>query len=131
MAGTPKFDRDEVLMLAAQEFADRGYEGASVSQLVAATGLLRGSLYGAFGSKSELFRLAYAQAVTGKADSDVLLDLTVVALRERASDDREVAALAQTHLHSIENHGVPASQQIYSRLLARASIDLDQEPPIK
>lgn len=124
MAGTPKFNRSEVLIAAAREFAARGYEGASVSQLVTATGLLRGSLYGAFGSKSELFRHAYDQAVTDDNDTDLLLDLTVVALRERASSDAQVAALVQSFLRSIENDGIPASQQIYARLLARASIDL-------
>lgn len=131
MAGTPKFDRDDVLALAAQEFADRGYEGTSVSQLVKATGLLRGSLYGAFGSKSELFRLAYDHAIDTSHDADLLLDLTTVALRERASDDLELATHVRSFLHSLEGAGVPASKQIYARLLARASIDLEQEPPIK
>ncbi|MFV0430054.1 MAG: helix-turn-helix domain-containing protein [Arachnia sp.] len=127
MAGIPKFDRGEVLLSAARQFADRGYEGASISHLVDATGLLRGSLYGAFGSKAELFRLAFGEAAsTPERDSDLVIDLTVVALRERAVHDGVVCASARSVLLSLDATGVPASEQIYRRLLARAGVALEK-----
>lgn len=126
MAGTPKYDRTEVLLQAAREFADRGYDGTSISHLVEATGLLRGSLYGAFGSKSEVFRLAFHEATAAVTpDVDLVLDLTVVALRERAGQDATVADRATGVLASLDASGVPASQQIYQRLLARAQVRVD------
>ncbi|HEX4211273.1 MAG TPA: helix-turn-helix domain-containing protein [Candidatus Binataceae bacterium] len=58
MAGVKKFDRTEVLERAMRLFWQRGYEGTSVGDLVAATGINRGSLYGTFGSKRGLFLAA-------------------------------------------------------------------------
>ncbi|GAA1745322.1 helix-turn-helix domain-containing protein [Luedemannella helvata] len=129
MAGTPRFDRDHVLRVSAQAFADRGYEGASISHLVSATGLLRGSLYGAFGSKAELFRYAYLHA-TGHTphDDDLVLDLTVVALRERAAHDPTVAARTREVLTSLHQRTGSASDVIFSRLLRRAGVAPDPSP---
>ncbi|MBP3036600.1 helix-turn-helix transcriptional regulator [Arthrobacter sp. zg-ZUI100] len=122
MAGVAKFDRRAVLLSAAREFADRGYEGTSITQLVTATGLLRGSLYGSFGSKSELFRLALDEAVSEDSDRDLVLDLVTVALRERAAHDPDVAQLVRDRLAALDGTGMPASEQIYRRLTTRAGI---------
>ncbi|WP_218020410.1 helix-turn-helix domain-containing protein [Nocardia sienata] len=59
MAGRPReFDRDIALTRAQALFWERGYEGVSLADLVAATGLASASLYAAFGSKEQLFREA-------------------------------------------------------------------------
>ncbi|MCL5776735.1 TetR/AcrR family transcriptional regulator [Limibaculum sp. FT325] len=60
MAQTPmpwekKYDESEVLDRAVAAFWDHGYEATSISTLVKATGLNRGSLYAAFGDKRGLF----------------------------------------------------------------------------
>jgi len=55
MAGRKQFDPDEALDRAVDVFWRRGYDGASVQDLVDGTGLQRGSLYGTFGSKEQLF----------------------------------------------------------------------------
>ena len=39
-------------------FWEKGYEATSMQDLVAATGLLKGSLYGAFGDKQNLYKIA-------------------------------------------------------------------------
>lgn len=122
MAGVAKFDRKAVLLAAAREFADRGYEGTSIAQLVTATGLLRGSLYGSFGSKAELFRLALGEALADDSDRDLVIDLVTVALRERAAHDPDVAQLVSDRLAALDGTGMPASEQIYRRLAARAGI---------
>lgn len=63
--GRPReFDEDEALERAMDAFWRKGYEATSLSDLVACTGLHKGSLYQAFGSKHELFMKAlehYAQ----------------------------------------------------------------------
>lgn len=58
MAGRKQFDIDEALDKAMAVFWQRGFADASLDMLGAATGLGRGSLYGAFGGKDELFRRA-------------------------------------------------------------------------
>jgi TetR/AcrR family transcriptional repressor of nem operon len=56
MAGRPpEFDREQVLNKAMELFWRQGYEGTSMSDLTAALGLGRQSLYGAFGDKRTLF----------------------------------------------------------------------------
>ncbi len=55
MARHREFDEDQVLERALDVFWRRGYASASVENLTAATGLGRGSLYGAFGDKEALF----------------------------------------------------------------------------
>lgn len=59
MVGRPRqFDEDDVLEKAMQAFWANGYEATSMADLVAATGLLKGSLYQAFGNKHALFVVA-------------------------------------------------------------------------
>ncbi len=55
MARPRKFDEADVLAAARDEFWSRGYAATSVEDLTAATGLGKGSLYGAFGDKHALF----------------------------------------------------------------------------
>lgn len=54
--GRPRqFDPDEALTAAMRVFWEHGYTGASISILVKAMGLNRGSLYATFGDKEALF----------------------------------------------------------------------------
>lgn len=61
MAGRPReFDRDLALAKARDAFWERGYEGVSMSDLVAVMGIASARIYAAFGSKESLFREAIA-----------------------------------------------------------------------
>ncbi|HEY4096499.1 MAG TPA: TetR/AcrR family transcriptional regulator [Baekduia sp.] len=54
--GRPRtFDEDQVVEAARRQFWETGYHGTSVGDLARATGLGKGSLYGAFGDKHQLF----------------------------------------------------------------------------
>lgn len=55
MARPRRMTREEVLDRALDVFWQHGYEGTSVQDLVEATGLGRGSLYGTFADKESLF----------------------------------------------------------------------------
>lgn len=59
MVGRPReFDIDQVLNQAMEVFWQKGYEATSMSDLMSATGLHKGSIYQTFGSKHELFLAA-------------------------------------------------------------------------
>jgi len=55
MARPREFDEDEVLRVAREQFWSTGYAGTTMDAIAAATGLGKGSLYGAFGSKHQLY----------------------------------------------------------------------------
>jgi len=66
--GRPRaFDLDEALDQALAVFWRHGYEGASLTDLTAAMGIARPSLYGAFGDKEALFRRALDRYSQGPA----------------------------------------------------------------
>ncbi|GAA1373613.1 MULTISPECIES: TetR/AcrR family transcriptional regulator [Catellatospora] len=75
MARPRKFDEAEVLRAAREQFWTGGYEATSLDDLTAATGLGRGSLYGAFGDKHSLFLRAFDGYCTD-AVAGVEADLT-------------------------------------------------------
>lgn len=55
MARPREFDELQVIESLMNVFWDKGYEAATMQDLVAASGLLKGSLYGAFGDKQSLY----------------------------------------------------------------------------
>lgn len=64
--GRPReFDPDQVEEIAMKLFWDRGFEGVSISDLTAATGVNRRGIYAEFGSKEELFERAKQRYVAG------------------------------------------------------------------
>ncbi|MFJ6085802.1 TetR/AcrR family transcriptional regulator [Streptomyces sp. NPDC092369] len=66
--GRPRgFDADEALEQAMLVFWERGYEGASLTDLTSAMGITRKSMYAAFGNKEELFRKALERYTQGPA----------------------------------------------------------------
>ncbi|GAB7037312.1 MULTISPECIES: TetR/AcrR family transcriptional regulator [Catenuloplanes] len=66
--GRPReFDLDEALERAMQVFWARGYDGASLSDLIGAMGITKSSMYAAYGNKEQLFRKALQRYAEGPA----------------------------------------------------------------
>lgn len=94
MARPRKFDEKEVLVAAHRRFDETGFHGTSVGDLSRATGLSKGSLYGAFGDKETLFQRVFDDYCTTAEQSGAALvvgpeDLALERVRTwlRASED--------------------------------------------
>ena len=111
------FDEATVLVAAGRAFLTAGYEGTSIDELVRATGLLRGSLYQAFGSKRGLFLAVLKNHAPGPLDPTVL-DLLLIATLELAPRDGEVRDLVAERL----NGCVDPARLLGNRLLERARL---------
>lgn len=74
--GRPRqFDEAKVLEAVMDVFWRQGYEGTSMTDLLAATGLHKGSLYQAFGDKRSLYLTvlrSYLQALSGRVREELL-----------------------------------------------------------
>ncbi|WP_410645782.1 TetR/AcrR family transcriptional regulator [Amycolatopsis sp. lyj-346] len=68
MARPRSFDEAAVLRTARDQFWETGYAGTKVDDIAAATGLGKGSLYGAFGDKHALFLRVFDHYCTEAAD---------------------------------------------------------------
>lgn len=68
MARPRTFDEADVVAAARDEFWNRGYAATSVDDLTAATGLGKGSLYGAFGDKHTLYLRALDDYIVTSLD---------------------------------------------------------------
>ena len=69
MARPRTFDEDDVIAAARDEFWKRGYAATSVDDLTVATGLGKGSLYGAFGDKHGLYLRALDDYIASSLDT--------------------------------------------------------------
>ena len=129
------FDDDEVLARAREVFLEHGYEGTSIDALVKATGLLRGSLYGAFGSKRGMFVAALHDATDSESRDSKVLNLVLVALMELSDHDLEVRGLVSDYLVklSCSESGdtnavtVNVATLLGERLLQRAHVQLQSD----
>lgn len=78
----------------AEIFRSTGYEGTSIDDLVRTTGLHRGNLYKAFGSKRGLFVLVLKQRAQPAIPTDDSTDLLLVAVMELAASDPGIRSIA-------------------------------------
>ena len=101
-------------------FLSHGYEGTSLDDIVMATGLLRGSLYSAYGSKRGMFLCALKYSIETNASSDQTTDLLLVALLELAPHDRDIRDVVEHVIRAPNSAASP--EHLGERLLERAGI---------
>ena len=90
--GRPRgYDRGAVLAAVLAVFRDKGYEAASVEDLLAAAGLSRSSFYGCFGSK----RAALLAVLEGYGAA------SLAALRRRADEGADPVARARLAVEAL------------------------------
>ncbi len=116
MVGRPKqFEKEEALEKAMQVFWTKGYEAASVQDLLDGMGINRGSMYATFGDKHALFlkavdhyrcqaRSRMVETTSAPGCRGCLMTNTAV---EMARHDGEVAAVLRNFLGDAEKafHG--------------------------
>lgn len=97
-----KFDEAIAVPAARALFAERGYNGTSIDELTARTGMLRGSLYGAFGSKMGLFRTCAEEVLNGlNPTSRDAVNFLVVALKDVGSGDPVIERYCKQHVAAL------------------------------
>ncbi len=65
--GRPGYDLDRLLLVAAQTFTERGYDGTSMEDLARELGITKSAIYHHVSGKDELLRLATDRALDGLA----------------------------------------------------------------
>jgi TetR/AcrR family transcriptional repressor of nem operon len=145
-----QFDPAEVEEALLSVFWSRGYANTSIEELCDATGLLRGSLYAAYGSKEDMFRAATTRYVadlaaalasdkTGLDGAQHVLE-TVARLTARDPERRGcliLNAIPESHALSAETQaqlqdGLATMQALLRARLreaqAEAGADVDLDP---
>lgn len=95
--GRPReFDEDQALKQIMTVFWERGYEGASMQDLMAATGLQKGSLYAAFGDKRAMYLKALSHYDRSAIDNSVRI------LTDPGAPEKRIAAFLQAAVEAVE-----------------------------
>ena len=122
MARPREFDRAKALRQAMQAFWELGYESTSTATLVERLGIGRSSLYGAFGSKDEL----YVEAM----DSYVR-DLRLRVIGKLRAEGPAMDVLADFFL-GVAERGSPNGEPLRCCMVVRACLSgTDQSPEIR
>ncbi|WP_055586583.1 TetR/AcrR family transcriptional regulator [Peterkaempfera griseoplana] len=116
MARPRKFDEQQVLATVRERFWAGGYAGTSMDDIAAATGLGKGSLYGAFGGKQHLFHRVFDDYCNS------VVDATAQQLRGDDDDENAYARLS-AHVHAVAAATVADTAQ-RGCLLAKGTAEL-------
>lgn len=117
MARPRSFDADTILARAMDAFWARGYDGTSMDDLVAATGLKKGSLYGAFGDKQRLYLAAIERY------ERVVVDEAIAMLRSTADPWQAIARLFEAVVDAVERQRDRRGCLICNASVERAAYD--------
>jgi TetR/AcrR family transcriptional repressor of nem operon len=119
MARPRSFDEGEVLRSARDQFWSTGYAATRVDDIATATGLGKGSIYGAFGDKHQLFLRTFDDHCAG----------LIEAVR-RALDGPDARAYERLRAHVLAVANATASDVcLRGCLLAKGTAELSQQDP--
>ncbi|AYH46765.1 TetR family transcriptional regulator [Dickeya fangzhongdai] len=91
-------NREEIIQVSSQLFRERGLNGVSVNDLMAAAGLTHGGFYGHFASKDELAAIASRKALEDSSTRWQALS--------QQPDQRNLRTLVENYLSSAHRDGV-------------------------
>ena len=123
--GRPReFDEDEALDEITKVFWAKGYEGTSMADLLAATGLNKGSLYGAFGDKRAQYLKSIARydrtAISGSVDL----------LRRDGDATVRIALFLQSAIDAVKLDGDRRGCFLCSASADQAALDADSRKAV-
>lgn len=116
MAGVRQFDESEMLAEALGVFRRKGLRATTMQDIAAATGVLRGSLYNAYGGKEEIFLLAFDSYV------ERFLAGMRQALDSTPDPERGLRAMFDAAIASMTS-GSPARGCLSTRTATEATLD--------
>ena len=119
MARPREFDEADVLARARDQFWSTGYAGTSIDAIAAATGLGKGSLYGAFGSKHELFVRVFERYCADRVAS---------AMQELCGPDEEALPRLRRYLRGIAEATATDTRR-RGCMLAKGTSELSEHDP--
>lgn len=108
------FDEDEVLRVTREHFWSTGYAAARVDVIAAETGLGKGSLYGAFGDKHQMFLRVF---------DDYCAAITASSRRALEGPDEGAYERIRAHLVAVAN-ATAADVELRGCLLAKGTAEL-------
>jgi TetR/AcrR family transcriptional repressor of nem operon len=119
MARPREFDEDEVLGAAREQFLATGYGATTMDAIAAATGLGKGSLYGAFGDKRQLFLRVFDAYCTNIVDA---------VTRQLDGPDEEAFDRLCAHIRAVAAN-TAADTAHRGCLLAKGTAELSEHDP--
>jgi len=114
------FNQNDIIDKMVQVFIMHGYEGTSLDDLVQATGLLRGSLYSAFGSKQGMFIASLENSLQQHANDDIVWQLLLVAMLELTSRSEAVRKIVKDWYDTNSHEDI--ASELGHQLLAHSGI---------
>jgi AcrR family transcriptional regulator len=144
--GRPGYDLDRLLLVAAQTFTERGYDGTSMEDLARELGITKSAIYHHVSGKDELLRLATDRALDGLA----AVIAEAVAVTGRAIDRLEYVVRRSVEVlvdelpfvtlllrvrgnTAVERHAIARRREIdhaLSALVAQAEAEGDVRPDV-
>ena len=124
--------REQILAAARKAFAAKGYHAATMDDVVAASGLSKGSLYWHFRSKEDLLLAladVFAEGVFAAWDAQDRLGLPVLAALRRHGDTAIAALAGERDLSRayLELLSVPAARERLALVYERTRVHLARE----
>lgn len=123
MGRNKKYQQADVIQKMTNLFIEKGYNATSLDDLVSVTGILRGSLYSAFGSKQKMFIQSLVHSLENDPLSDESIGMAIISMLELSDKSKQVKEIIQEWYQQNDNQGI---EKIIGRyIINKSEIDGD------